>query len=174
MKRVYRDKKASVHWSAARTKSASRPVDKPRINRSSTADFVPAFGLHNISLVRASGGTFRRRFHDALESTRVLCLLGEQFCWHPVPRDPAPPPRCAPRPDLPVVCPGFGLDRYMGQQPRTKSAHGPADKPQINRLSTAGFVLRMVCIGFLWKLVVSLLERVDGSRSSWGGGSRVR
>ena len=30
------------------SKSASRPADKPRINRLSTADFVPAFGLHRI------------------------------------------------------------------------------------------------------------------------------
>ena len=41
----------------------------------------------------------------------TLVLLGEQFCWHPVLPDPAPPPRRAPRPDPPVVCPGFGLDK---------------------------------------------------------------
>ena len=41
----------------------------------------------------------------------MACLLGEQFCWHPVLPDPAPPPRHAPRPDPPVVCPGFGLDK---------------------------------------------------------------
>ena len=44
------------------TKSASRPGDKPRINRGSTADFVPTFGLHWISFVRASGETFKRGF----------------------------------------------------------------------------------------------------------------
>ena len=69
------------------------------------------FGLNEISLVRASGETFRRRVFDALEGTRDSCLLGEQFCWHPVLPDPAPPPRRAPRPDPLVVCPGFGLDR---------------------------------------------------------------
>ena len=84
----------------------------PLINRSSTDYFVPAFGLHRISPVRASGDTFRRREFDALEGTRDPCLLGEQFCWHPVLPDPAPPPRRAPRPDPPVVCPGFGLDRW--------------------------------------------------------------
>ena len=53
------------------TTSARGPADKPRINRGSTGDFVPAFGLHRISLVRASGKTFRRRFHDALEGMRI-------------------------------------------------------------------------------------------------------
>ena len=40
MKRVYRDK-ASVHWSAARNKGASRPGDIPVINRLSTGRCVP-------------------------------------------------------------------------------------------------------------------------------------
>ena len=96
-----------------RTKSASRPVDKPQMNRLSTADFVPAFGLHKISLVCASGKTLRGRVFDALEGTRDPCPLGEKFCWHPVLSDAAPPPRRAPRPDLPVVCPGFGLDSII-------------------------------------------------------------
>ena len=30
--------------------------------------------------------------------------------------------------------------RYNGQQPATKSARGPGDKPMMNRESTAGFV----------------------------------
>ena len=79
------------------TKSASRSGDKPRINRLSTGDFVSAFGLHRISLVRASGETFRRRFVSALEGMMDPCLLGEQFCWHLVLPDsrPAAPP-CAP------------------------------------------------------------------------------
>ena len=65
-----------------------------------------------ISLVRASGEAFRTRVFDALEGGRDDCLLGELFCRHLVLRGPAPPPRRAPRPDLPVVCPGFGLDRF--------------------------------------------------------------
>ena len=92
-----------------RRKSARGPADKPRMNRLSTGDFVPAFGLHWISLVRASGETFRRRVFDALGGTRVSCFLGELFCWHPVLPDPAPPPRRAPRPDPPAVCPGFWI-----------------------------------------------------------------
>ena len=42
----------------------------------------------------------------------VFCFLGEQFCWHPILPDPARPFRRAPRPVLPVVCPGFGFDRW--------------------------------------------------------------
>ena len=111
-KKGLRRQKASAHWSATRKKSASRPVDKPRMNRLSTADFVPAFGLYRISLVRASGGTFKRPVFDALGGPRVACLLGELFCWHhPVLPDPARPPRRMPRPDPPVVCPGFGPDK---------------------------------------------------------------
>ena len=41
MKRVYRDKKASFTGRQPGTKSASRPGDKPLINRLSTAGFVP-------------------------------------------------------------------------------------------------------------------------------------
>ena len=33
MKRVYRDKQASVHWSAPRTKSARESANTPRVNR---------------------------------------------------------------------------------------------------------------------------------------------
>ena len=81
------------------------------INRLSTADFVPAFGLHRILFVRASGETFRRRVFDALGGTRDACLLGALFCRRPVLPGPAPPLRRAPRPDPPVVCPGFGFDK---------------------------------------------------------------
>ena len=94
------------------TKSASRPADKPLTNCLSTGDFVPAFGWHKMSLVRASGKTFKRFFHDALEGTRDACLLGGLFCLRPVLTDPAPPPRRALRPDPPVVRSGFGLDRW--------------------------------------------------------------
>ena len=95
-----------------RLQTASQPVTE----RLSTADFVHAFGSHKISLVRASGETFRRRVIDALRGARDPCLLGVLFCRRPVLPGPAPPPRCAPRcaprPDPPVVCPGFGIDRF--------------------------------------------------------------
>ena len=38
--------------------------------------------------------------------------------------------------------------RYIGQQPGTKSASRPADKPVINRWSTAGFVVPSVYLRF--------------------------
>ena len=69
-------------------------------------------GLHRILFDCASGGTFRRRVPHALENARKDCPLSAQFCWRTVLPDPAPPLRCAPRCDLPVVCPGFGLDRF--------------------------------------------------------------
>ena len=91
----------------------------PRLNRLSTGcrsvvnrSFGSSIVLHRISLVRASGETFRRRFFDALEGTRDACLLGELFCRRPALPGPTPLPRLAPRPDPPVVCPGFGLDRF--------------------------------------------------------------
>ena len=66
MKRVYKDNKASVHWSAARKKSASRSAVKPLVNRS-LCSFV---GLHRISLVRASGLCFWR----VVQETCLRCL----------------------------------------------------------------------------------------------------
>ena len=36
----------------------------------------------------------------------------------------APPPRRAPRPDPPVVCPGFGLDRFMQGMSGKSAARG--------------------------------------------------
>ena len=95
------------------TKSASRPADKPQVNRLSTADFVPAFGLHRISLVRASEEMLRTIVFDAPEETSDGCVLrGETRRRSILPSPPCPAaPLCAARPDLLVVCPGFGLDR---------------------------------------------------------------
>ena len=96
------------------TKSASRPADKPRINRWSTAGQPRALFFHRFTSDFACScfwETFKRRVSDALGGTRQACPRGEQFCWHPVLPDPAPPTRRAPRPDPPVLCPGFGLDR---------------------------------------------------------------
>ena len=91
-----------------RLQTAHQPVTK----RLSTADFVTSFGLHRISLVRASRETFKRRVIDALEGTKEACLLGVLFCRRSVLLGPAPPPRRAPRPDPPVVCSGFGIDKF--------------------------------------------------------------
>ena len=48
-----------------------------------------------------------------LEGTREACFLGGLFCRRPVLTDPAPSPRCALCPDPPVVCSGFGLDKFQ-------------------------------------------------------------
>ena len=113
MKRVYRDKKASFHCSAARKKerfsSRCETAYQLRVNRS----FRSPNRLHRNSFVCASGETFRRRVFDVLGSARKVCSLGEQFCWRTVLPDPAPQLRRAPRRDPPVVCPGFGLDRFV-------------------------------------------------------------
>ena len=79
---------------------------QPVVNRASCS----SIDLHTISLLRASGESFRRRLFDALEGAREARILGEQFCWYPVLPDPAPPPRRAPRPGPLVVCPGFDFD----------------------------------------------------------------
>ena len=75
----------------------------------STAGFIPPsvyIGFRLFVLLENRSGDML-----ALEGAREARLLDEQFCWHPVLPNPAPPPRRAPRPDPPVVCPGFGLDR---------------------------------------------------------------
>ena len=61
------------------TKSAFRLADKPFMNWM----FWSSIGLHRISFVRASGGSFRTGLHDALESTRDGCLLGEPIRRRP-------------------------------------------------------------------------------------------
>ena len=63
-----------------------------------------------ISLVRASGETFRLRVFDALEGARDAFLLAGMFSRRSVLPDHARPPRRAPRPDPPVEFPHFGLD----------------------------------------------------------------
>ena len=113
MKKITKTKRRRSTGQQPGNKSASRLALKPDINRLSTADFDPAFGLHRISLVRASGETFRRRVFDALEGTRDTCLLGEIVCWHPVLFEPLPPLHRTPRPDPPVVGPCFRLDRLV-------------------------------------------------------------
>ena len=68
--------------------------------------------VDRISLARASGERFRRRVFDALGGTGDACFLGELFCRRPGLPGPTPPARRAPRPDVPVVCPGSGIDRF--------------------------------------------------------------
>ena len=76
----------------------------------------PARGVYSTGFVcscfwRDVQASFSRYFGGY---ERDPCFLGEQFCRHTVLLDPTSSarPRRAPRPDPPVVCPGFGLDRY--------------------------------------------------------------
>ena len=115
MIRVYRDKQASVHWSAASNKkhfsAHCLTRRKPFVNRT----FCLAYGLHRISLVRASKEMFRTVVFDALEGTRDGCVLCEQTRRRPIqPGLPSPAaPPCAAPPDPSVVCPDFGFDRFV-------------------------------------------------------------
>ena len=97
MKKVYKDKKAPVHWSEARKKNYSRPADKLVINRWSTGRCVPpsvyiGFCLF-VLLESRSGDVFSMpsRVRGTLVSW-ANCSVGVQS-W------PAPPRRPAVRPD---------------------------------------------------------------------------
>ena len=139
MKRFYKNKQASVHFSSSQER---RALAVPLTNRSSTARCVPRSGLHRISFVRASGGSSKLGASNALEGKMDGFFLGassRRFWAHQPaaipPRPAAPrraPSRTAPtarlaavrrpassRPwygrvlDPTVVCPGFGSDRFV-------------------------------------------------------------
>ena len=97
-----------------------------------------------------------------------LCFLGEWYCRHSFLPDLAQLLRRAFRLNLPVLRPSFGFDKLSfgpghalhekglqrqnrrlstGRQPGTKRASRPADKPLINRWSTAEFDLLSVYVG---------------------------
>ena len=84
----------------------------PRINRSSTGYRVPPsvyMGFRLFVLPKRRSG----QLSSMPGGKRDGCLLGEPTRRRPVLPGPAPPPRRAPpRPDPPVVCPGFGLERF--------------------------------------------------------------
>ena len=116
------------------------------INHGSAAHFVPACGLHRISLFRASGETLGRLEFDALENTRDPCLLGWAINSVGTQSYPTPPRRLPGAPtrtargmsgllsDMPCIKKIHKKNRrqYTGQQPGTKSAFRPGDKPLIN------------------------------------------
>ena len=59
-------------------------------------------------------------FDDALEGERNGFLQGKPICRRVMLPPTAPPICCAPpRPDPPVVCPGFGFDKYVHLNRRT-------------------------------------------------------
>ena len=92
IKSVDKEKRRRSTGQQQGTRGASRPAVKPIVNRLSTADFVPTFGLHRISLVRASWRTFMQYFINALEGKREACFLGKLFCRRPVLTGPVPSP----------------------------------------------------------------------------------
>ena len=105
----YRNKQALVHWSAARNEERFSSRGYPLTNRLSTADFVPAFGLH--------GDLSSLCFYTEVKGTCLRCLVSwakcsvsVQFC----PTPPAAPPYALTQP--PVVCSGFGCDMYISNQ----------------------------------------------------------
>ena len=101
IKIVYKDKRAPVHWSAAKNKerfsSRRHSGYQLLVNRS----LCFSMGLHRISFVFVFGEMFRRHVVDVLEGTRDTCLLGELFSRRPVLPDPAPPSALRPDPTLP-------------------------------------------------------------------------
>ena len=99
MKKVFRDKKASVNLSAARTKerfllrqtrfqpvvnwlpNGFQPVVKSRL--------CSSIGFPRVSLVCDSGETFKQQTFGSLEGAWDACFLAEQFCWHSAQPDAA-------------------------------------------------------------------------------------
>ena len=98
------------------TKSGRGPAHNRVVNRM----FCSFSGLHGISFVRASGGSFRAVVFDALEGKRVGRFLGEPARRRTVlPLPTAPRPRRAPlRPDPPVGCPGFAFGKNQANPDR--------------------------------------------------------
>ena len=121
MKRAYKEKEASVHWSAPRKKErvSSRGYvnqtstgRQPDVNRSSTGRFVPLrIGLHWTSFVRASEQTFRTVVYDAREGNKDGYLLGGPLRRRPVLTGPAAAPPCAAS-----TRPARGMSRFWIRQ----------------------------------------------------------
>ena len=112
-KRVYRDEKTSFHCPAARKKERLKSGDKPAMNRLSTAGFVSLsvyIRIRLFVLLRRRSGDWSSmlwRVRRMIFSPRCIVLLANR------PSDPAPLFRRAPRPDPPIVCTGFRLERFL-------------------------------------------------------------
>ena len=110
-----RDKYATVHWPAAKQKSASRPADNPRINRWSNMGYVPPSVWMGFPLFVLPKRGPRRVAFDSPERQRTVLSWANRSVGVPLcsaPAIPAIPPCAQPRPDPPVVCPGFGFDKW--------------------------------------------------------------
>ena len=112
------------------TKSARGPVDQPlinrgstagqpRVNRGSTADFVPPSVYIRFRLFvlpkRRPGQCLRfaRGQEGGLSPGRIDPTASRRT----QPRTPSPPRRAPPRPDRPIVCPGFAYDKCVLSRP---------------------------------------------------------
>ena len=127
MKRVYRDKiGVGTLVSSQERRALAVPLinrlstaGQPRVNHESTAGQPLISFLHRFTwdFVRSC---FRRAVQDSvfdsLEGKKEGRFLAGSTRRRPVlPRlaPPSPPRRAPPRPDWPVVCSGFGFDRYL-------------------------------------------------------------
>ena len=92
-----------------------RALAVPLINRGSTADFVPPSVYIGFRLFVLPG---RRpgqclRFAGGQEGGLSPGRIDPTASRATQPRSPSPPRRAPPRPDRPVVCPGFGFDKFL-------------------------------------------------------------
>ena len=99
-----------------RNEGRSQSADQPLINYGSTSDFVLPSVYIELRFFRDSGEMSRT-------VSSVRCRSRERVVSYPscflsgvssFPAPPPSPPRRAPlRPDWPVVCSGFGFDRFL-------------------------------------------------------------
>ena len=87
-------------------KNRGYTVDQPVVNCWSTAGFVPLSFLSTNSIDRASEEMFRTVVFVTLVGTKDKCIQGG-----PNRRRPFRPGDAPPRPDPPVICPGFRLGK---------------------------------------------------------------
>ena len=96
MKNIYKDKEATVHWSAARNEER---VFVPPVHR----EFCSPTGLNGTSLVSASGGVSRTAVVESPRGKRVRCVLGGESRLRSDPLPPAPPCPSAVRRPAPTL-----------------------------------------------------------------------
>ena len=127
----------------------------PLINRLQSACQPLVLFLHSVYIGFCLFVLLEKRSGDA--SSMLWGVRGTFVslanCSVGVPSCPAPPRRPAVRPDptrpwYVRILDSTGRRRHTGQQPGTKSGRGPADKSDVNRGSTIGFVPLSVYIGF--------------------------